>query len=45
MLLSAAPGTFLGKRADVHLVDHLAGQRYAAPFLVGPLECRGIDNF
>src|ERR1700719_4805825 len=45
MLLSAAPGTFLGKRADMHFINHLAGQRGAAPFLVGPFEYRGVDNF
>ena len=33
-----------GERADVQLVDHLSGQRYPAPGVVGPREGSRVDD-
>ena len=39
-----APGAFGGEGADVQLVDHLPICRDAGPVVIGPSECRGVDD-
>ena len=41
---AAAPGALARERADVQLVDDLAGERHAAPRAVGPRESARIDD-
>src|SRR2546427_5213266 len=44
LIRGGAPCSFLGERADVHLVDDFAFQFLSGPFCVRPLELRWIDN-